>query len=86
MGLVLMEYIVRFFARWYPAIKNNIGWFYALIVILQCFVMLSRVVLGMHSFNEVLMGAMLGIFSICLYYTYVEKLLISMLHNILNTN
>lgn len=51
MGLVLMEYIVRFYARWYPRVRKNIIWFYLLIVLFQCTVMLSRVILGMHTFN-----------------------------------
>ena len=84
MGLVLMEYLVRFFGRWYPAVGSNIGWFYALVVILECLVMFSRVILGMHTFNEVLMGATIGLFSFCLYYLYIEKLIISMLQTILN--
>lgn len=65
-----MEYVVRFYARWYPTIRKNVGWFYILVLVFQCLVMFSRVILGMHTFNEVLMGTMLGLFSICLYYIY----------------
>lgn len=43
---------------------------------MQLLVMFSRVILGMHTFNEVLMGAMCGAFAICIYYTSVECLIL----------
>lgn len=34
--------------------------------------MFSRIYLGMHSFNQVLFGLMLGAYSMLIYYTFVE--------------
>ena len=44
---------------------------YFIVLILAALVMFSRVILGMHTFNEVLFGATIGMFMIVLYYTYV---------------
>jgi len=76
LGLVLMEFILRFFARGYKFIRNHIAWFYLIVLILQLLVMFSRVILGMHTFNEVLMGAMCGAFAISIYYTGMESLVL----------
>lgn len=38
--------------------------------------MFSRVILGMHTFNEVLMGLMIGCFSVAVYYALVEEALL----------
>lgn len=46
--------------------------------------MFSRVILGMHTFNEVLLGACIGLFSIVLYYLYVESLMIKMVATLLD--
>jgi hypothetical protein len=43
---------------------------------MQLLVMFSRVILGMHTFNEVLMGAMCGAFAISIYYASVESLVL----------
>lgn len=80
-----MEWIVRFFARGYKLINKFIAVFYILIIILQLLVMFSRVILGMHTFNEVLMGAMIGIFSLTLYYSFTESLIVKIFATILNT-
>jgi hypothetical protein len=37
--------------------------------------MFSRVFLGMHSLNQVMLGFMIGAFSLVLYYVYIEKVL-----------
>lgn len=71
MGLLLLEFLIRFYARWYSPIRRNIFFFYILIFLFEVLLMFSRVMLGMHSFNEVLMGAMCSIFLIAIYYTYV---------------
>ena len=42
------------------------------VLILAILVIFSRIILGMHTFNEVLFGAAIGMFMIMLYYTYVE--------------
>lgn len=71
LGLVLMEFILRFFVRTYPKIKKFIVIFYLIVLVLQILVMFSRVILGMHTFNEVLMGLLIGIYAISLYYLYI---------------
>lgn len=38
--------------------------------------MFSRVILGMHSFNQVLFGLMIGLYSMVLYYFFIEKLIL----------
>ena len=66
-----MEFVVRFFARGYRWVRERIIVFYVLILVLQMLVMFSRVILGMHTFNEVLMGTMIALFAISVYYAYV---------------
>jgi hypothetical protein len=39
--------------------------------------MFSRVILGMHTFNEVLMGLMIGCFSVAIYYALVEEAILN---------
>jgi membrane-associated phospholipid phosphatase len=85
MGLVLMEFIVKFLARGYPSVRKRILLGYLLVALLQCLVMFSRVILGMHTFNEVLMGAMIGIFSIALYYTYLEDLMLKLVATLIGS-
>jgi membrane-associated phospholipid phosphatase len=63
--------MVRFLSRGYEWAQRHIYIGYVLIVLFQTTLMFSRVILGMHTFNEVLMGAMIGLFSILLYYAYV---------------
>ena len=47
------------------------------VVALQLLVMLSRVVLGMHAFDQVLTGCALGLFTILIYYCCVEGPLVA---------
>jgi hypothetical protein len=65
--------------------RTNIVWFYVLILILQFLVMFSRVILGMHTFNEVLMGFMCGSFAIAIYYTSVESLVLKLLQELITS-
>lgn len=51
MGLVLLEYILRFLSRGYYCVKKYIVVGYVLVLILACLVMFSRVILGMHTLN-----------------------------------
>ena len=71
MGLVLLEYLLRLLARSQPLVKKHIFLGYFIVLIVQVLLMFSRVILGMHSFNEVLLGATLGLFSIAVYYLYI---------------
>lgn len=45
-------------------------------VILQGMVVFSRVILGMHSLNQVLFGVTLGFYSLIPYYMYMEKFIL----------
>ena len=85
MGLILLEYLLRLLSRSQPLVKKYIyiGYFLALIV--QLLVMFSRVILGMHSFNEVLLGACLGLFCIVVYYLYTERLMVKVVATLLDT-
>lgn len=71
LGLILMEFIIRFFMRSYKTARKFSWLLYIILVVLQLLVMFSRVILGMHTFNEVLMGAMIGLYSISAYYLYM---------------
>jgi membrane-associated phospholipid phosphatase len=72
LGLLLLEFIVRFFIREYKGARKFSWLLYIIVVIFELLVMFSRVILGMHSFNEVIMGAMMGMYCIAIYYLYVE--------------
>jgi len=45
-------------------------------IVLEGLVMFSRVILGMHSFNQVCFGLMIGLYSMVLYYFFIEKLIL----------
>lgn len=77
LGLILMEFVIRFFIREYKGARKLSWLLYIILVILQLLVMFSRVILGMHTFNEVLMGAMMGIYFISIYYLYAEAAIIA---------
>jgi membrane-associated phospholipid phosphatase len=71
MAVVLMEFIVRFFARVSKFVQKYIILFYLLVVFFEISVMFSRVILGMHSLNQVLFGCLIGCFSLIPYYLYI---------------
>lgn len=75
MGLIIMEFILRFFSRVHKCILKYEWVFLILVAFLEFCIMLSRVILGMHSFNQVLFGCMLGLYTFVPYYLYVERLL-----------
>lgn len=75
MGLIIMEFILRFFSRVHKCILKYEWIFLILVAFLEFCIMLSRVILGMHSFNQVLFGCMLGLYTFVPYYLYVERLL-----------
>ena len=76
MGIILMEFVVRFLARGNKHVAKFIGFFYVLVFLLELLVMYSRVFLGMHALNQVLFGLVIGIYSFIPYYLYVEKWII----------
>lgn len=77
LGMVLMEFVIRFFIREYHGARKCAWLLYLVLVVLELLVMFSRVILGMHTFNEVLMGAMMGTYSIAIFYLYAETALVS---------
>ena len=81
-----MEFVVRFFARGYRWVRERIIVFYVLILVLQMLVMFSRVILGMHTFNEVLMGTMIALFAISVYYAYVQSMILHLFANCIASN
>jgi hypothetical protein len=76
LAIVLMEFILRFFARVNKFVNKYIAFFYILIVIFEFLVMFSRMFLGMHSLNQVLFGCMLGVYTFVPYYLFVERLIL----------
>ncbi len=73
MGVILMEFIVRFFARSSKFVAKYIVLFYFLIIFLELIVMFSRIFLGMHAINQVMFGFMIGVYSFIPYYLFVER-------------
>lgn len=45
-------------------------------VVLQSLVVYSRMILGMHSLNQVLFGVVLGLYSFLPYYMYMQKIIL----------
>ena len=71
LAIVLMEFIIRFFARTRKFVAKFIDAFYILMIFLQICVMFSRVILGMHSLNQVLLGCIIGCYSLVFYYLFM---------------
>lgn len=76
MAIILLEFVVRFYARVNKFVAKYIWAFYTLVIIFEICVMFSRVILGMHSFNQVLLGCMIGCFTFVPYYLFVERLIL----------
>ena len=72
LGIILIEFIIRFFARVNSCVSKYIGIFYFIGFIFELLVMFSRVILGMHSFNQVLFGLMIGLYTFVPYYLFIE--------------
>lgn len=53
--------------------------FYILVLLLELLVMFSRVMLGMHSLNEVLFGLSIGLFSFIPYYLFIEAFIMKLI-------
>lgn len=47
--------------------------------------MFSRVILGMHTYNEVLMGAMWGLYSLAIYYNIMEEQILKYMSGLFKT-
>ena len=74
LGMVLMEFLCRFAIRTHPT--KLLRWrtlLFFLVFLLQSAVIFSRLILGMHSFNQVLVGAVMGVYALLFYYTVAEK-------------
>ena len=87
LAIVLLEFLCRLAIRSFPTKLIRIqGILYFFIFLVYLGVVLSRVILGMHSFNEVMMGAIMGIYSILFYYTIAEKLMLRYLAELATTD
>jgi membrane-associated phospholipid phosphatase len=73
--IVLLDFLVRFGCRWSKKFENLQILWYILVFIGQIVVMFSRLYLGMHSLNQILVGFMIGAYSLVPYYIYIEKIL-----------
>lgn len=76
MAIILLEFVVRFYARVNKFVAKYIALFYVLVIVFEVLVMFSRVILGMHSFNQVLFGCMLGCYTFVPYYLYAERFIL----------
>jgi hypothetical protein len=85
MAIILLEFVVRFFSRVNKFVYRFMPLFYILIFIFEICVMFSRVILGMHSFNQVLLGCLLGCYSFVPYYLFVERLILKWVLHIFRT-
>lgn len=79
LAIVIFEFLLRFFARVNHCISRFIVVFYILIFLLELLVMFSRVMLGMHSLNEVLFGLSIGLFSFIPYYLFMETFIMKLI-------
>lgn len=77
LAIVLLDFLVRFACRWSNKLLRVRWLLYIFILCFQILVMFSRLYLGMHSLNQIMLGFMIGSFSLILYYLYVEKQLYS---------
>ena len=84
MGIILLEFMLRFFARVHKCVNSYIGIFYVLVMIMELLVMFSRVILGMHSLNQVLFGLTIGLYSSVPYYLFIEGALVRLAIKIFN--
>jgi membrane-associated phospholipid phosphatase len=78
LGLVLIEFIVRYFIRVYNVKRLFKALLIVIGVCLQGLVVFSRIFLGMHAINQVLFGITLGLYFLVIYYTYMKKNIIKM--------
>ena len=86
LGMVLLEFLCRFAIRTHPA--KLLRWqplLFCVVFLLQLAVILSRLILGMHAFNQVLIGAVMGLYSLLLYYTLAEKWILRYLTALVRT-
>lgn len=76
LGLILIEFMIRYFSREYNLTRKPRIVLFMGGVLLQGTVIFSRIILGMHSINQVLFGALLGLYSLLPYYMYMEKFIL----------
>lgn len=63
--------MIRYFSRAYKLTTKAIVGLVLFGVVLQGMVVFSRIILGMHSINQVLFGVLLGFYSLIPYYMYM---------------
>lgn len=71
LAIVLLDFLVRFVCRWSKKMMRIRWVLYLSVFACQILVMFSRVYLGMHSINQVMLGLMIGAYSLIPYYLYV---------------
>lgn len=71
LGLILIEFMIRYFTRAYNLKGSPRAILFVLGILLQGLVVFSRIILGMHAINQVLFGVMLGFYFLIPYYMYM---------------
>lgn len=56
------------------------------LLIIEFFILFGRIYLGMHSYNEVLLGLFYGLYFLIVYYLYIEKIIMETLDSIIMRN
>ena len=57
--------------------------FTIMLILIEFFILFGRIFLGMHSYNEVLLGFLFGIYFLIVYYLYIERLLMILIETII---
>ena len=78
LGLVIIEFLIRYCARTSETMRNKVGVLYLIGFIIQLLVVFSRVILGMHSLNQVSMGVLMACYSFIPYYLYMEEFILKL--------
>ena len=56
------------------------------LILVEFFILFGRIYLGMHSYNEVLLGFFYGLYFLIVYYLYIETILMKMIESIILRN
>lgn len=71
-----------------PSIAQHIEFFICsfILLLITFLILFGRIYLGMHSYNEVLLGAFYGFYFLILYVFYIEILIMKVLEKIIKEN
>lgn len=78
LGLVIIEFLIRYSVRTSETMRNKVGILYVIGFLVQMLVVFSRILLGMHSLNQVLMGFLMACYSFIPYYLYMEEFILKL--------